>query len=268
MLAEPGPNMAENRVLLNEGVEEETALPPKRIKILDIIMIALAAFSVILLVIEYIVSLSPQQQLFIIYADLVIVGIFLIEYIYNIRKSESKIDYVIERWYDLLGMIPAAHPLLRGFRLFRIFRVAVIAARLQRTLNLAFGENILFRILNRYKNLIVDELYHMMTIRSLDLISEMIGQTDYSNSVKKVVLKRQDDINNMMIEKMDKYVQPSWIANNFIYRRFRDQTSSMMTGIILDTLEDEKTNEIMVEVIKEILEDLRADVIEGKHKDI
>ncbi len=230
------------------------------ITFIDIFMITLAAISVILLLLEYIFPLTPLQRQIIIYTDLAIVAVFIAEFVYNIRKSESKLDYAIERWYEIIGMIPAAHPVLRGFRLFRIFRIFVIASRFLRTINLAFGENILFRIIGKYKDLIVEELYQMMTVRALDMIEEITSKTDYTQSVQKVIERRENDINTMVKEKMDKYTQPEWLTGTFFYRKLRDQSSDLVTRVVIDTLEDEKTNEILSDVLKEILGDVKNDV--------
>ncbi len=243
---------------MNSGKEQQEE--KSSITFIDIFMITLAAISVILLLLEYIFPLTPLQKQIIIYADLGIVAIFIAEFVYNIRKSESKLDYAIERWYEIIGMIPAAHPLLRGFRLFRIFRIFVIASRFLRTINLTFGENILFRIIGKYKNIIVEELYQMMTVRALDMIEEITSKTDYTQSVQKVIERRQDDINTMVKEKMDKYTQPEWLTGTFFYRKLRDQSSDLVTRVVIDTLEDKKTNEILSDVLKEILGDVKNDV--------
>ena len=257
-------NLPAKHIAVTYAEHEGSTKASRKIRWLDIVMIILAAFSVLLLILESVVSLSEQQRLIIIYADLTIVAVFIFEFVYNMRKQESKVDYVIERWYDIIGMIPAAHPVFRGFRLFRIFRVVIIASRFLRTLDLTFGRNILFRILNKYKNLIVDELYQLITIRSLDMIKDMVGQTDYSNSARKVLVRRQDEINDMLVEKMDKYVQPGWIAGNFLYKKVRDQSSNLFTNVVIDTLEDERINDILVEVITEVMEDIKLDLMKAE----
>lgn len=227
---------------------------------IDYLMISLALFSVLLLLIEYIIPLEPLHTKLIIYADLVIVAIFFTEFMYNVLKSKSRANYIIEHWYDIIGMIPAAHPVLRGFRLFRIFRVIVIASRFMKTVNLAFGENIIFRILGKYKDLIVEELYQMMTVRALDMVRDVTGKTDYSQSVHKVLLRRQDDIREIVTETMDKYAQSEWITRTALYKRFKNQMSDVTTNAVIEILEDEKTNELLMDVIQEIIADIQHDV--------
>lgn len=226
----------------------------------DFLMIFLAVFSVMILLIEYIIPLDPLHRNIIIYADLVIVAIFFTEFMFRISKSKSKVDYVIDHWYDIIGMIPAAHPLLRGFRLFRIFRVLVIASRLLRSANRIYTENILKRFLGQYKVLIVDEFYDILTVRVLELVEEITDKTDFSRPVRNVIRRRQDDIKEMVTETMDNYAQSEWITKNTLYKRFQSQMSDLATRVVIDILEDEKTNEIIVDIIKEVLIDIKADI--------
>lgn len=247
----------ESKATINRNVSESIKVKPNFI---DYIMIILAILSVLLLVVERLIPLDPVYITAIIYADLVIVAIFFTEFMVRIRKSESKIDYAIEHWYEIIGMIPAAHPVLRGFRLFRIFRVFVITSRLIKTVNLSFGQNIVSRILNKYKDLIVEELYQVITLRALDMVKEVLEDTDYTNSVQKVLNRRREDVTGIITLTMDNYAKSDWIKRSSLYKKFKNQTSDIFTNIIADVMEDERMNALLTDIINEIITDIKANI--------
>ncbi len=91
-------------------------------------------------------SLSASDLVMI---DLVVVAVFLGDWLFFLAKAKDSKRYIKRTWYDLLGMVPLAvgsAGVLRIFRLFRLFRVLrairVLARFLDSTAHLAKKSNL------------------------------------------------------------------------------------------------------------------------------
>lgn len=108
----------------DELVGEESNLDAKVMN--DILMIALALISILLLILEVTAEISIEQKKVIGYADLGICAIFFGEFSYRFFKSENRALFLRKHWWELLASIPItseAAQILRGVRLLRIFRL-------------------------------------------------------------------------------------------------------------------------------------------------
>src|SRR5688572_7062262 len=95
---------------------------------LDWAMLALAVLSVGLLCYEFWGDASELWRARIVAADFVICGIFAVEFGVRWRRERWARSYLWRNWYEVLGMIPLAHPALRGLRLLRVVRIVVLLA--------------------------------------------------------------------------------------------------------------------------------------------
>src|SRR5688572_201005 len=113
----------------------------------DWLMLVLALLSVAMLVYETWGPVTEEQREQILLADLVIIAIFAIEFAVRWIKDDKPRTFPLRYWYELLGMVPVAHPAVRGFRLFRIVRIVVILSRFGRAADRAFGDEFTYRLL-------------------------------------------------------------------------------------------------------------------------
>src|SRR5688572_5980776 len=97
---------------------------------LDWIMLALAVGSVALLAYDYWGGPSEAWRQRIVFADLVICAIFALEFGVRWSRERWSRQYLLRNWYEVLGMIPVAHPALRGLRLLRFVRILLLLSRL------------------------------------------------------------------------------------------------------------------------------------------
>jgi voltage-gated potassium channel len=92
----------------------------------DIVMIALAIVSVLLLLYEQTGGLSAAQIQLVDHTDLAIALIFLGEFFIKLVLAPKKIVYLKSNWWLLLASIPITTPAtqaLRALRLLRLFRL-------------------------------------------------------------------------------------------------------------------------------------------------
>ncbi|MBI4362537.1 MAG: potassium channel family protein [Euryarchaeota archaeon] len=106
----------------------------KREVAIDLAMVVLAVVSVVLILVEFLVVLSPGDLVLLYAVDLAIVGVFAAEFYTKVRREERKGAYARRHWYELVGMLPSVlfaaleneaflGVVARGFRLLRVARI-------------------------------------------------------------------------------------------------------------------------------------------------
>jgi voltage-gated potassium channel len=100
----------------------------------DILMVVLALFSVALLIVETNTPLTGKQSNTIVVTDLVIAGIFLVEWIIRFIDADDRKLFVKKYWWELLASIPIPSNFaqaLRALRVLRVLRIIRLAVRLK-----------------------------------------------------------------------------------------------------------------------------------------
>src|SRR5690606_41010044 len=101
-------------------------------------------------------------------AETAICGVFLVEFLWRGRAARWDRRFPLRHWYEVLGMIPIAHPALRGLRLLR---VVALLFRLARATDRVFGEKATQRFVERFSRPIATAIRQSMTIAMLDEVA-------------------------------------------------------------------------------------------------
>lgn len=119
---------------------------------------ALICLSAVVIALETLPNLSPRMNTFLVAAEVVILAVFLIEYIARLSCSEKPLKYAFSFWgiVDFLAIVPAlvfllpdfatirAIRLLRILRLLKLFKANRALDRIARALNAAKTEFAIF----------------------------------------------------------------------------------------------------------------------------
>jgi len=101
----------------------------------DLFILVLTIFSLLVAIGLLLLPLKPAADAILLLVDFVICAIFLFDFLLNLRRAPSKLDYFVKRggWLDLLGSIPAVPglPWTALFRLARLNRLIRIVKHLQ-----------------------------------------------------------------------------------------------------------------------------------------
>ena len=89
---------------------------PKIQHYLQLLVIVCALGVIVLLAVEFLLELTPEQKLVIQLVNLVILLVFLIELLYNLYYADKKKDYLKTHWLDVIAVLPV----LEVFRLSKI----------------------------------------------------------------------------------------------------------------------------------------------------
>lgn len=225
-------------------------------------MLLLAVLSVAMLCYETWGNPSAEQTRQILLADYVIIGIFAFEYSIRLAKAEKKGRHMLRTWYEILGMIPVAHPAIRGFRLFRIIRIAVILSRFGRAADRAFGDEFTYRLIRRFKNTIADAISGTVTLRVLDETTDVMLKGKYMANMADAIEEHGDAMLDIAVEKVAEDPQIGRVRNVPFFDDIVRASSRVTQRIVIDLLRDPRMEELTQEIIAQNVQQIKASIKE------
>lgn len=231
-----------------------------RVTAVDWLMLALALVSVAMLVYETWGPVTPEQRRQIFLADYVIIGIFAVEFTFRWVKDDRPKTFPLRNWYEVLGMIPVAHPAIRGFRLFRIIRIAVILSRFGRAADRAFGYGFTQRFLLRFKGLIVETVGDAITVKVLDETLAVLQKGAYTTNLADAMEKHGDDMMAIIAEKVKQDPEVGAVRHLPFFDTLVATSSKVTQRILIDLLRDPRMDQMVKDIIQLNVEQIRADV--------
>lgn len=94
-------------------------------QIIEWIIIGLTILDIVILTSIFFVNVSPRVYNSILIFDLIVVIILIIQFVYELQKSDNKKKFFKKNWFNLLGMVPEI--LLGGYagflRYFRLIKI-------------------------------------------------------------------------------------------------------------------------------------------------
>lgn len=231
-----------------------------RVTAVDWLMLVLAIVSVAMLVYETWGPVTPEQSRQILLADLVIIAIFALEFTMRWIKDDNPRTFPLRYWYELLGMIPIAHPAVRGFRLFRIIRIAVILSRFGRAADRAFGEEVTYRLLRRFKGLIVDSISGAVTMRVLEETGQVLEKGTYARNLADALEARGDEMLALAVEKVKADPEVGRVRHLPFFEDLVATSGRVSQRIAIDLLRDDRMEAILRDIIRSNVAQIQAAV--------
>lgn len=242
-----------------------TSGPPERATLIDWVMIGLAGLSLGLVVVEqsfpsYFDS-RPHLYRWFYYVDLGICAVFAVEFVERLMRAPRKWEFAKSRWYDVLGMIPVSHPMLRGLRLFRIVRVIVIGSRFVRTTNRTFGEMAFEATLRRFQGIFVEIISDAVLVRSLRTLEPVFATARLAESVGDAIDGRRSDIVRLVRDRFDANLVGSVVLRFGRGRKLVEGIQSAAVDATIETLRSDELNHIIQDSMMAILAELKHRVV-------
>ncbi len=231
-----------------------------RVGPMDWIMLALALVSIGLLGYETWGPVTETERANIIAADYVICAIFALEFLWRWRAAGWKRDFVIRNWYEILGMIPVAHPAIRGFRLFRIIRIVVLLARFGAAADRALGDDFTYLLVNRFKDSIVKSISGAVTIAVLDEVAVVLSKGTYTQNISRALEENQLKVRSMIVEKLREDQQTGRLRRLPFYNDIVESVIDAGLRVVEQVLKDPRTDELVADMLRENLTQIRIAV--------
>lgn len=241
----------------------ETSDTPTRRKIatVDVLMLLLALISVALLGYETWGPVTDAQRQWIVLGDLGFCAIFAIEFTWRWRRHGWKREFLTRNWYEILGMIPAANPAIRAFRLFRVVRVVVMFSRVGGAADRALGEDFTYLFVNRFKNAIVDSISDTVTVAVLDEVADVLGRGTYTRNIARALRENEPHMRAMLFEKLRQDPKAGRLSRLPFYKDISEALVDAGFRIVEEVLADPRTDELVGDILRENLKQIRGAVV-------
>lgn len=237
---------------------QERAYPRKPpVKFIDFFMLTLAVVSVGYLLWITFWDVSPATERLIVRIDYVVCAIFAAEFLFRWRAAGWPWKFPLIYWYEVLGMIPVTSPIFRSFRLIRI---VVVLARLGRALDRAFGDRFTAALVSRFTKTIVEVIKRPVTVAVLDEVAGVLKTGHYTRNVAAALDENRSELDEMILELIKK--DPA--AGRLKFVPFHDDIIRLVADttfrITFQVLSDPRTDELVSDLIRENLDQIRASV--------
>ncbi|WP_185981638.1 ion transporter [Skermania sp. ID1734] len=236
--------------------------PP--VRVVDWFMLLLAVVSVGYLLWITFWNVAPDTERLIFHIDYVVCGIFALEFLWRWRKARWKWNYPFAYWYDIIGMIPVSSPIFRGFRLIR---VVVVLARLGRVADRVYGERITAALVTRFTKTIVETIKRPITVAMLDEVTDVLKTGHYTRNIAAALDENRSELNDMMLEMILK--DPT--TKRLRYLPFHGDLVHLIADttfrITFQVLADPRTDELISDMIRENVDQIRAAVSGRYHEE-
>ncbi|HEY5853409.1 MAG TPA: ion transporter [Aldersonia sp.] len=204
----------------------------------------------------------PEQTVQWIYRiDYVVCGIFAVEFLWRWSRAGWNWKFPVVYWYEVLGMIPAATPWLRGLRLFR---VVVIFARLGRAADRAIGDQVTNAIFGRLIGVIVETVKRPVTIAVLDEVADVLRTGHYTRNVAAALEENQAELDEMILQ----MIRDDPAAGRLKFMPFHDDVVRLVADtvfrIVFRVLADPRTDELVSDLLRENIDQIRV-AVKGKY---
>lgn len=235
----------------------------RRISPIDVGMLVLAVGSVGLLVFVEFFPHSEQTAYVIFAVDASICAVFLVEFLFRWRRAGWEKWFPLRNWYEVLGMIPVAHPALRGLRLLRI---VVLVVRLARTADRAFGELFTQRLVERLSRPIVLAIKKPITVAVLDEVVKVLETGNYPQNIARSLAENRVVLRSIVTEKLKEDRATGRLARLPFHDDIVHGVVDTTMRVIVDVLTDPRTDAFFAEVVRENRMQIRAAVVAGLHE--
>ena len=231
-----------------------------RIAPLDWLMLALAMISVGLLSYETWGPVTAADSARLILVDYAICGIFAAEFIWRWRAAGWTRRHLLRNWYDVLGMIPVSTPAIRGFRLFRVVRIVVLFSRFGMATDRAVGEEFTYRLVNRFRDAIIDSISGAVTVAVLDEVAEVLTKGTYTRNISRALEENRAELRAMILEKLRDDPQTGRLRRLPFYDDIVESVIDAGQRVVEQVLKDPRTDELVADMLRENLTQISAAV--------
>ncbi len=234
----------------------------RTIAALDWLMLLLALISIGLLSYENWGPVTAEQRRLILSMDVLICAIFALEFSTRLYREPRRLRFIMRNWYEILGMIPAAHPVIRGFRLFRVIRIFILLSRFGAAADRAFGEEFTYRLLSNVKQGVADAIGGVVTVAVLDEVAEVLKKGRFAGNIANALAENRSDLEMMLREKLREDPQLGRFRRLPFYDDLVHAVIVAMLRVTEETLRDARTDELISDALRENLQQIRGAVWE------
>jgi hypothetical protein len=232
----------------------------RRSPLVDWLLIGLAMLSVVLVAYSVLGDLQGQQRMVFFYIDCGICAVFLAEFLWSWHGADWRRHFLIRNWYDVLGMIPVAHPSFLDGGWTGLLWVLVVLARIGRAADRVVGERITAALTQRASVALVGAIRQPLTVAILDDVADVLQSGHYSRNLAAALLENQAELTVMIREKLEQDRLTGRVSLVPFHESLIDTVTETTLRVVFAVLADPRTDELIADVLRENIEQLREQV--------
>ncbi len=196
----------------------------------------------------------------IVIAEYVTCAIFALELLWRWRREDWSWNYPFLYWYEVLCLIPAA---ATYFADSHVVRVVVLLARLLRVADRALGDRVTVAVVNRALNAIVEAIKRPVTMAVLEEVSEVLRVGRYTSNIASALEENRAELDEMILELIEKDPALGRVRYLPFHEDIIRGIASTSFRIVFQVLADPRTDELVGDVLRENVHQMRRAVQEG-----
>lgn len=236
-------------------------------RVSDALVVVLAVVSVALLGLSAFGDLTVEQRLTVFWVDVGICVLFALEFATSWSHLRWRPAFLLRNWYDVLGMVPVAHPVFTQGGWTRALWVLVVLARVGRAVDRLVGEKVTASLTGKGTAALVDAVKRPITVAVLEEVAAVLQSGHYTKNVAAALEENREEIKAMVREKIEEDQLTGRIAVVPFSDRLVDTVSETTLRVIFAVLDDPRTDELISDLLRENLMQMRAAVQEHAYGD-
>ncbi|KXO93881.1 ion transporter [Tsukamurella pseudospumae] len=227
---------------------------------MDWAMIALAIVSLVLITVMTFVHLPRGLYITALWIDAGICLIFFLEFLARWRAAHWSRRFLLLNWYELLGMVPAFVVTMALPSAFKFLRLVLVIARLATAIDRAYGDRITAVVVGRATDAVVDAVKRPITVAVLDEVTEVLRTGHYTKNIALALEENRPEMSGMIQEMVKNDPQTKAVK----YIPFHDEIIQLIVDtsfrMVLQVLADERTDELVSDMLRENIDQIRDSV--------
>jgi hypothetical protein len=221
-------------------VELNSGILPGNVHADDWFMLTLAVIAVGIL--GYVVLSPPKHTvgIWLFYADAAICAIFLGEFLLRWRKRRWNGMFPVKNWYEVLAMIPIAHPALYHLH---VVTVVLLLVRIGRGIDRAVGEQFTYRLVDKLSVPIVHAIKKPVTIAVLDEVVKVLETGNYPQNLARSLTENRDQLRAIISEKLSEDRQLSKLKLLPFHDEIVHSVVDTSFRVVLEVLQDPRIDD-------------------------
>lgn len=226
----------------------------------DWVMLTLAVVSVGLL--GFMVLSPPDRQvgLWIFAADCAVSAVFGIDFVRRWRKLGWRWRFLKRNWYELIAVLPAAHPAITPHH---FIAAVLLVVRLGRTADRAIGEQFFYRLVDRFSEPIVQAIKRPITLAVLDEVVKVLETGNYPENLAKSLNENRDELRAIIHEKITADEQLGMLRRVPFHSEVVQTVIDTAFRVVLEVLHDPRIDDFFASVVRDNREQIRRAVALG-----
>jgi hypothetical protein len=226
---------------------------------IDWLLFGMAMVSLGLLVWQNLAHVSREQLIGIRVTDYTVCAIFAGEFFWRWHLDGWTFRYLRRNWYGLLGAIPVSDALLHPHPWWRVL---LILARFGRAIDRVLGDGFTYRLISRSRKSLINAISGIITMIVLDRVADVLVKGTYTRNIARALAENEADLRAMVMDKLKSDPQ----AGRLTWLPWHDAIAESVINVVLrlteDILNDPRTDELVADMLRENITQLRTAVAE------